>query len=157
MPDPVRPCDRLIDGAPLMDAALQARNFQRVRAARQNEIAEDYVELIAELTQGQGTARASDLALRLGVSNATVTNTVHRLVRAGLVEDRPYTALTLTPAGAKLAQDSRARHLLVRRMLVALGVPDDIAESDTEGIEHHVSPETLAAFRRFLDRTTTTD
>ncbi|GGA06803.1 hypothetical protein GCM10011326_18190 [Salipiger profundus] len=36
----------------------------------------------------------------------------------------------------------------------AVGVPAETAELDPEGIEHHVSPVTLAAFERFLDHET---
>ncbi|MET0428266.1 MAG: iron dependent repressor, metal binding and dimerization domain protein, partial [Microvirga sp.] len=46
---------------------------------------------------------------------------------------------------------SRARHQTVEAFLVALGVPEAIARRDAEGIEHHVSAETLEAFRRFSD------
>lgn len=132
----------------LVEAQTKARNLQRVRKARQTELAEDYVELVAELVAHHGSARASDLALRLGVSNATVSNAVQRLVRAGLIEDRPYDALKLTRSGEALAQASLTRHKLVREMLVLMGVPPDIAEADAEGIEHHVSAETLAVFQR---------
>ncbi|MBN8638294.1 MAG: transcriptional regulator MntR, partial [Anaerolineae bacterium] len=44
------------------------------------------------------------------------------------------------------------RHRVVTDLLEALGVPAAIARADAEGIEHHVSAETLAAFERFLRR-----
>jgi len=44
----------------------------------------------------------------------------------------------------------RARHRLVVSLLVALGVPTEVAEADAEGIEHHVSEATLRAFAHFL-------
>ncbi|MFI0395050.1 manganese-binding transcriptional regulator MntR [Paracoccus jiaweipingae] len=133
------------------DPDQRARNFSRLRDAHRQETAEDYVEMIAELLACQGEARIGHLAQCFGVSNATVTNTVQRLVRDGLVESRPYQPLALTPRGADLAAQSRRRHLIVRDFLIALGVDPAIAEADTEGLEHHVSPETLSAFQRFLD------
>jgi DtxR family manganese transport transcriptional regulator len=134
----------------LREATRQAVDFERVREAHQREIAEDYVELIADLLEARGEARAVDLAERLGVTHATVNKTIQRLIRDGLVESRPYRAVFLTDAGRALADHARARHSLVRDFLVALGVDRETAEGDAEGIEHHVSPKTLDAFRRFL-------
>jgi DtxR family transcriptional regulator, manganese transport regulator len=136
----------------LREARRQAGGFEKVREAHQTELAEDYVELIADLIAAHGEARAVDLARRLGVTHATVNKTVQRLMREGLVESRPYRAIFLTTDGQALADRARARHSLVRDFLIALGVDPETAESDAEGIEHHVSPKTLAAFRRFLER-----
>jgi DtxR family manganese transport transcriptional regulator len=136
----------------LREAKRQAGGFEKVREAHQTELAEDYVELIADLIAAEGEARAVDLATRLGVTHATVNKAVQRLMREGLVESRPYRAIFLTAEGQALAARVRARHSLVRDFLLALGVDRETAESDAEGIEHHVSPKTLAAFRRFLER-----
>jgi len=130
----------------------QAQAFGRVRDAHSNEIAEDYVELIADLLDSVGEARAVDLAGRFGVTAATVNNTLKRLIRDGLVQTEPYRSVFLTEAGQALAVRCRERHRTVRDFLAALGIDSATAESDAEGIEHHVSDETLAAFVRFLDR-----
>ena len=136
----------------LPDATTQALRFARVRAAHRTEMQEDYVELIADLIAAEGEARAIDLARRLGVTQATVTNTLARLCRDGLVESRPYRSIFLTAAGAEMARRSRARHELVVQFLVALKVPREVAEIDAEGVEHHLSEETLEAMRRFTGR-----
>ena len=136
---------------PLPTAQEQARRFARVRLAHRTETQEDYVELIADLIAEHGEARAADLAERLGVTPATVTNTLNRLKRDGLVEMRPYRSIFLTDDGTAMAAVSRARHDLVVRFLRALGLSDTIAETDAEGLEHHLSPETLAAMARFSD------
>jgi DtxR family manganese transport transcriptional regulator len=108
--------------------------------------------LIADLIDRQGEARVVDLARRLGVTHVTVNRAVQRLQRGGLVDARPYRAIFLTTTGRRLARESRQRHDLVVRFLVALGVPPGVAESDAEGIEHHVSRETLRAFRNYLQK-----
>jgi DtxR family manganese transport transcriptional regulator len=130
----------------------QARNFGRVREAHRREIAEDYVEMIAELAASQPDVRTGHLAERFGVSHATVTNHVQRLIGEGLIEDRPYQPLILTDEGQRVAEASRRRHVLVRDFLIAVGVDAETAEADTEGIEHHVSEATLEAFAHFLSR-----
>ncbi len=129
-------------------AELQASALRQTRREHSTETAEDYAEAIAELSATVGEARAVDLARRLGVSHVTVIRTVSRLQRDGYVRTQPYRSIFLTEKGKRLAHASRLRHDLVVDFLLRLGVPEAIAQADAEGIEHHVSPETLAAFRR---------
>ena len=134
----------------LREAKRQARSFERVRRAHQREVAEDYVELIADLIDVTGEARAVELAERLGVTNATVNTTINRLIREGLVRRERYRSIFLTEQGRRLAETARERHRAVREFLMALGVDRETAEIDAEGIEHHTSERTLEALRRFL-------
>ena len=127
-----------------------ADKFERIRRAHQSEIAEDYVEMISDLIAETGEARAVDLATRFGVTSPTVNATIQRLQREGLVESRPYRSIFLTQAGKKLAEASRLKHQVVRDFLIAIGVNDHVAEQDAEGVEHHVSEQTLSKFREFL-------
>jgi DtxR family transcriptional regulator, manganese transport regulator len=127
-----------------------AESFQRSRRDRAGEIAQDYVEAIADLSATVGEARVTDLARRLGVTHVTVNRTLSRLKSAGYVNTKPYRAIFLTAAGHKLALESKERHETVVAFLLSLGIPKKIAELDAEGIEHHVSPETLAALERRL-------
>lgn len=132
--------------SPLVDAKTQARWFSRVRAARQNESTEDYVELIADLQADAKEARLSDLAERMGVSTATASKILARLKTAGYLQNRPYRALFLTEKGAALAAACKKRHQIVLDFLVSLGVDPKTAEFDAEGIEHHLSEKTLKIF-----------
>ncbi len=136
----------------MRSSALQAESLQLTRREHAAEIAEDYVEAIADLSASQGEARVVDLARRLGVTHVTVNRTVARLQRDGYVIARPYRAIFLTPAGHTLAAACQQRHTTVVAFLRSLGIPEKTAELDAEGIEHHVSPETLAAFERHLTR-----
>ncbi len=128
----------------------QAENLRQTRREHATEIAEDYVEAIADLASSMGEARVVDLARRLGVTHVTVNRTVARLQRDGYVTAHPYRAIFLTERGRKLAEASRERHQTVVAFLRGIGVPERVAELDAEGIEHHVSRETLNAFRRLL-------
>jgi DtxR family transcriptional regulator, manganese transport regulator len=123
---------------------------RRTRRQHAQERAQDYVEAIAELISSTGEARATDLARSLGVTHVTVVRTVQRLQRDGLVTSLPYRSIFLTEAGRKLASKARSRHRTVVAFLEALGISSSAARADAEGIEHHVSAETLAAFERFL-------
>ena len=136
----------------LPEEPTQARRFGEARSARSAALLEDYVELIAGLLATGGEARATDIARRLGVSHATAVKSINRLKREGLATARPYRGVFLTEAGQVMAERVRERHRVVVDLLRAVGVPAEAAESDAEGIEHHVCEETLAAFRRFLER-----
>ncbi len=129
-----------------------ADRHELVRAAHAVETAEDYAEAIAAVIASSGECRVVDLARRFGVSHVTVTRTVARLVRDGFASTEPYRPITLTPKGTKLASAARERHEIVVEFLIALGLDRRTAELDAEGIEHHVSPKTLAVFREFAKR-----
>ena len=130
----------------------QARRFGKTRTAQSTALKEDYVELIADLLSADGEARPTDVARRLGVSHATAIKSISRLKREGLATSRPYRGVFLTEAGHDLAGRVRVRHRLVVDVLIAIGVPREAAEADAEGLEHHVSETTLAAFAKFLKR-----
>jgi DtxR family manganese transport transcriptional regulator len=134
---------------PLSDKETAAYQ-RRTRQQHAQERAQDYVEAIADLISQHGEARATDLARSLGVTHVTVIRTVQRLQRNGLVTSLPYRSIFLTEAGRKLASKAKTRHRTVVAFLEALGISSPVARADAEGIEHHVSPETLAAFERFL-------
>jgi DtxR family manganese transport transcriptional regulator len=125
-------------------ATQPAETFRRSRRDRSVEIAQDYVEAIADLSAA--------LARRLGVTHVTVNRTLARLKKIGFVNTMPYRAIFLTDAGHKLAEECKQRHETVVSFLRSLGISERIAELDAEGIEHHVSPETLATFERLLNK-----
>ena len=127
-----------------------AENFSRTRSEHAREIAEDYVEVIASLIAETGEARVVDLAKRLGVTHVTVNRTVSRLQKSDYVKSEPYRAIFLTAKGRQLAAACKTRHEVVVAFLRSLGVSERIAQMDAEGIEHHVSPQTLGAFKRSL-------
>jgi len=112
---------------------------------------EDYVEAIALISSQEGEARVVSLALQMGVSHVAVIKMISKLQKEGYVNSKPYRAIFLTEKGKRLAERVRKRHELVVLFLKALGVSAGVAERDAEGIEHHVSSETMRAFQRYLD------
>lgn len=134
----------------LPDAELHAEGFRKTREAQRSALAEDYVELIADLIESGQEARQVDIAARLGVAQPTVARMLDRLAADGLVYRKPYRAVFLTDAGRRIAEESRERHQTVVAFLRSLGVSADTARIDAEGIEHHVSAETLEAFRKAM-------
>ncbi|MEM6333218.1 MAG: manganese-binding transcriptional regulator MntR [Planctomycetota bacterium] len=129
-----------------------ATGHRRTRADHAAETAEDYVEAIADRLDTHGTCRVVDLAEQMGVSHVTVVRVVQRLTAEGLVDTQPYKPLNLTPAGRRLATACRQRHETVVAFLRKLGVSAKVAAIDAEGIEHHLSSQTLKRMRDFIDQ-----
>ncbi|EME5612249.1 TPA: manganese-binding transcriptional regulator MntR [Escherichia coli] len=136
----------------LVNVEEHVEGFRQVREAHRRELIDDYVELISDLIREVGEARQVDMAARLGVSQPTVAKMLKRLATMGLIEMIPWRGVFLTAEGKKLAQESRERHQIVENFLLVLGVSPEIARRDAEGMEHHVSEETLDAFRLFTQK-----
>lgn len=136
----------------LVNVEEHVEGFRQVREAHRRELIDDYIELISDLINEVGEARQVDMAARLGVSQPTVAKMLKRLASVGLIEMIPWRGVFLTPEGEKLAQETRERHQIVENFLLVLGVSADIARRDAEGMEHHVSQETLEAFRLFTQK-----
>jgi DtxR family manganese transport transcriptional regulator len=126
---------------------LKKNKFEETREAHARELAEDYVEAIWSFGK---KARVTELARYFGVSHVTVIKTVGRLESLGLVSTAPYKEVTLTKSGEKLAELANKRHTIVYNFLLKLGIDEETATRDSEGIEHHVSEKTLKAFENFL-------
>ena len=129
----------------------RTNSFRRTRHDHATETAEDYVEAIAQIVDEKGTCRGADLARLFDVSHVTITKTIARLKEEGLVDAEPYGPIGLTTRGKRLATASQERHELVLSFLLAIGVDEETACVDAEGIEHHVSKTTLECFRKIID------
>lgn len=148
-PDPFDPA-RPQDGAESPPMARIRAGHEAVRRANRQELVEDYVEAIDDLIEDRGEARVRDLATGFGISHVAVCSVIERLRRDGLVSSGQQEAIKLTEEGRAIARRSRSRHAAVLEFLLALGLPAEIAEADAEGMEHHVGPDSLAAFDRFV-------
>ena len=125
---------------------------RRTRAHHANETAEDYVEAVYDTVKEKNVCRVQDLAKHFDVSHVTVSRTVARLCTAGLMSTAPYQPIELTTKGKSLAMRVKNRHEIVYRFLLSLGVDQQTAHIDSEGIEHHVSEVTRAAMKKHLKR-----
>ena len=117
----------------------------KTNSSRSSIAVEDYLERILELISSKGYARVVDIAARLKISQASVTNMVQRLDADGLLKYEKYRGLVLTPAGKTLARNITRRHELLSEFLKLLGLPDKVIYHDVEGMEHYISPSTLRA------------
>lgn len=117
---------------------------------RSSEATEDYLEVIDSLVLEKGFASTSDIAERMGVSKPSVTSIVKKLHKQGYLVHTPYRGMSLTDSGRELARTMRERHEILRRLLVLIGVPNDIAKEDAERIEHGLHPETVRKIKKLV-------
>lgn len=108
---------------------------------------EDYLERIYELIQAKGYARAVDIAEALGISQPSVTSMVQRMAASGLVNYEKYRGLTLTEAGKTVAEKIQIRHKILLQFFSVIGISEEVQEHDIEGLEHHLSEETIVVLK----------
>ncbi len=113
-------------------------------------MATGYCAAIAELIATRGEARVTDLAAALGVTHVTVTKTIDRLHRDGLVKREPYRSIFLTAGGLAAAKRTQARTARIEAFLRGVGVAEGAARDEARGIEPHAGPETLRAMGAWL-------
>ncbi len=128
-----------------------AVRHDRVRRQHSDELAEDYVEAIADLLAGTGQARVTDLQRIFGVSHVSVIRALKRIEERDLISRTAGGSWELTTTGETMARESRERHELVVKFLRKLGVSEAQAQADAEGMEHHLSKETLSAMQQYLE------
>ena len=123
--------------------------YSNIRNQNKNEILEDHVEAIQEISEIKGDVKNADLSIHFGVSQATINKNLKRLISSKLATSEPYRSIFLTDEGKKLAAISKEKHEIVYQFLIKLGVSKKTAQYDSEGIEHHVSDETLKLMKNF--------
>jgi Mn-dependent DtxR family transcriptional regulator len=100
---------------------------------------EDYIERIYNLIEDKGYARVSDIAEGLSVHPSSVTKMVQKLDKDEYLVYEKYRGLVLTPKGKKIGKRLVYRHELLEQLLRIIGVKEENIYEDVEGIEHHLS------------------
>ena len=112
---------------------------------------EDYLEVIYELVEQKGYATTVDISTYLNVSAPSVTKMTQRLDETGYLKYEKYRGIRLTDEGVRIAQNIRNRHGLLAEFFKMIGVDEESANSDAEGIEHHLHPETIKRLEDFMN------
>lgn len=117
---------------------------------------EGYLELIYMMAAEAQPVIGARLADSLHVSRPTVTTTLRRMVRDGLVKIIDGKEVHLTTKGQSIAEYLQRRHRVVERWLTdVLGL--DWAKSDAEAhrLEHAMSDEVAELLNKYLGYPTT--
>jgi len=116
-----------------------------------SQSAEDYLERIHELIEEKGYARVVDIASSLKVKQASVTSMVQKLGEAGYLKYEKYRGLSLTDKGRDVARRIRNRHETLSRFFSLFDLDAESQRQDIEGIEHHLSPDTVQILADLAD------
>ncbi|MHB1252839.1 MAG: metal-dependent transcriptional regulator [Candidatus Humimicrobiaceae bacterium] len=115
---------------------------------------EDYLETMLNIYDSEKIIKVSEIAKKLNISKASVTQTITKLKKLGLVNQESYNPVTLTFTGMETAKIIRDKHKLIKRFLTEiLNVDNKIAEKDACLMEHVLSKATINKISEFLEKT----
>lgn len=112
---------------------------------------EDYLERIYMLIDEKGYARVSDIAEGLEVHPSSVTKMIQKLDKDDYLIYEKYRGLILTAKGKKMGKRLADRHQLLEDFLTIIGVQQDNIYKDVEGIEHHLSRDSIACIETLVE------
>ena len=112
---------------------------------------EDYLERIYKLMEEKGYARVSDIAEGLSVHPSSVTKMIQKLDKDNYLIYEKYRGLILTPKGKKMGKRLMERHELLEEFLKTIGVKEENIYADVEGIEHHLSSDSITCIETLVE------
>lgn len=132
-----------------LDFIRCAHNEKKENEIRTDRM-EDYLEVIYELIQQKGYATTTDISKYLNVSSPSVTKMVKKLDENKYLIYEKYRGLNLTNEGINIAKNIHEKHSLFVEFLKMIGIDDETAHLDAEGIEHHLHPQTIKNLESFI-------
>jgi DtxR family Mn-dependent transcriptional regulator len=119
-------------------------------------VVDDYLQNIHFMIRDGVQVIAARMAERMHVTPPTVTATLQRMERDGLVEHGPHRGIRLTELGRQTAEDLVRRHALAERLLTDfLKMPWHEAHEESHGFEHAITPKVEARLLAALGHPTT--
>ncbi|MGG1313603.1 MULTISPECIES: transcriptional regulator MntR [Cohnella] len=112
---------------------------------------EDYLERIYRLIDEKGYARVSDIAEGLDVHPSSVTKMIQKLDKDNYLIYEKYRGLVLTSKGKKIGKRLVDRHHLLESFLQTIGVQEENIYRDVEGIEHHLSWDSITCIETLVE------
>ena len=131
-------------------AANNATTAERRKKEERTIRMEDYLEVIYELIQQKGYATTTDISNYLNVTLPSVTKMIQKLDKNRYLDYEKYRGIRLTEEGITISKNMHERHSLLTEFLKMIGVDEETANRDAEGIEHHLQPETLKKLQEFV-------
>lgn len=117
-----------------------------------SENLEDYLETILVLQNKTTVARVKDIADKLGVLSGTVTSALRSLSEKKLIDYKPYSLITLTKKGKKIAGEILRRHHLIKDFLqYVLLLEEKKAEENACRMEHSMDRNAINRLVQFID------
>ena len=130
-----------------LDSIKAAHQLERTHSSTRKE---DYLEIIAELVELKGYATALDISRFMNVSPPSVTKMLQKLDEKKYLEYEKYHGINLTDMGKQVADTIRRKHSTLLEFFEILNIGKEIANQDTEGLEHHLNPKTIRQLRKYI-------
>ena len=111
---------------------------------------EDYLEVIAELVELKGYATTLDISRFMNVTPTSVTKMLQKLDEKKYLEYEKYHGINLTIMGKHVADSIRRKHSTLLEFFEILNIGKEIANQDTEGLEHHLSDKTIRQLKKYI-------
>ncbi len=115
------------------------------------ESQEDYLEKILQISQKKESVHAIDIAREMSFSKPSVSVAMNKLKELGYIEINDKGDITLTESGKEIAQKTLEKHIVLTRMLMYLGVKEEVAALDACRMEHDISDETWSLIKKYWD------
>ncbi len=117
-----------------------------------SESLEDYLETILDLESTHKVARAKDIAEKMGFRQGSVTGALKTLAEKGLINYEPYSFITLTSKGAKIAKEITRCHGVLKDFLFrVLQIEDQRADALACRMEHTMDKNAVDKLVQFID------
>ena len=110
-----------------------------------------YLETILVLSREKANVRSIDVVNHTGYSKPSVSRAMGILKNGGMIDIDPDGYIRLTEEGKRVAEDVYARHGILTKALMLVGVSKETAEEDACRIEHYISSETVECLKRFIE------
>ncbi len=132
-----------------------SRRLDSIKTAHESEKpissrVEDYLEVISELFDMKGYAATLDISKYMNVSAPSVTKMLKKLDKEGYLEYEKYYGINLTEKGQHIADIIKQKHGILLDFFEILGIGKEIANQDTEGIEHYLNQKTIRQIKKFV-------
>jgi len=124
---------------------------RKVHLKRETPRTEDYLEAIYNQIHDKGYTSTIDLSDKLEVKPPTVSIMVRKLARDGYLVHEPYRGMKLTEKGQRVARSVISRHSVIYELFCMLGLEEETAYQDAEGVEHHIQQITVHKIKTLVD------
>ena len=130
-----------------LESIKAAHKIKKVSSTTREE---DYLEVIAELVELKGYATTLDISRFMNVSPPSVTKMLQKLDEKKYLEYEKYHGINLTNMGKQVADGIRRKHSTLLEFFEILGIGKEIANRDTEGLEHHLNDKTIRQLKKYI-------
>ncbi|MBE7058189.1 MAG: metal-dependent transcriptional regulator [Ruminococcaceae bacterium] len=117
-----------------------------------HESGENYLEAILNIRERTGKCRSVDIAKELGFSKPSVSKMTKELKENNFINIDKSNDISLSEKGMQIALAISERHEIIAKVLIMLGVPDDIALTDACKIEHDLSPASFERIKEYYNK-----